>query len=201
MEEQNTMSREEELILSLEKEMRNRPQPILQGVVRQATSHQFTEFLESKSPAQIERELNGEIIGQPGLTKAVADFLYYHALRQIHPELPQRPMLISGPSGSGKTEVWRAARQLYGSTFLIKVIDGSCISCEGWTGNYKIDTFMDASMVNGGILVVDEFDKLTKPRHAASGDNVSLDIQAEFLKLIEGEYQVTQRKKQTNMTS
>ena len=54
---------------------------------------------------QMEQALNEQVIGQPALTKAVADFLYYHALRQLHPELPQRPLLIAGPSGSGKTEV------------------------------------------------------------------------------------------------
>lgn len=64
----------------------------------------------------MEQELNKRIFGQPELTKAVADFLYYHALRQLHPELPQRPLLISGPSGSGKTEVWRVASRLYSDT-------------------------------------------------------------------------------------
>lgn len=158
-------------------------------------------FLQTHSPAQIQRELSQYVIGQADLTRAVADFLYYHALRQVHPNLPQRPLLVSGPSGSGKTEVWRTARQLYGNVFPIKIIDGSNLSCEGWSGNYKLDTYIDAAMVEGGILVVDEFDKLTKPKHSSGGDNVSLDIQSEFLKLIEGEYQVTEKRKQTNMTS
>lgn len=160
-----------------------------------------TEFLKTKTPAQIENELNEHIIGQPALTRAVADFLYYHALRQIHPELPQRPLLIAGPSGSGKTEVWRVASRLYGSTFPIQIVDGSNMTCDGWAGNYKLDTYIDRQLVNGGILVVDEFDKLTRPKHSAHGSNVSLDMQAEFLKLIEGEYQVTEKKKQTGLTS
>ena len=158
-------------------------------------------FLSSTTPAQIERALNERVISQPELTKAVANFLYYHALRQVHPELPQRPLLISGPSGSGKTEVWRAVSSLYGDTFPIKVIDGSSISCDGWAGNFKVSTFVDRTLTDGGILVVDEFDKLVKPKHSASGDNVSLDVQAEFLKLIEGEYQVTEKKKATGLTS
>lgn len=161
----------------------------------------FLQFLQNNTPATIEQALNQVIIGQPALTEAVASFLYYHALRQIHPQLPQRPLLIAGPSGSGKTEVWRAAGKLYGKLFPIKVIDGSSLSCEGWSGNYKIDTFVDATIVNGGILVVDEFDKLARPKHSSGGDNVSLDMQAEFLKLMEGEYQLTERRKQTNLTS
>jgi ATP-dependent Clp protease ATP-binding subunit ClpX len=158
------------------------------------------QFLRTKTPALIEQELNELIIGQPELTKAVADFLYYHALRQLHPELPQRPLLISGPSGSGKTEVWRAASRLYGDTFSVKIIDGSSLSCEGWSGNYKLDTYVDSEMASG-ILVVDEFDKLARPKHNSKGDNVSLDMQSEFLKLMEGEYHITKDRKQTGKTS
>lgn len=164
-------------------------------------SDPYLDFLKSKTPARIEQELNERIIGQSELTKAVADFLYYHALRQQHPSLPQRPLLIAGPSGSGKTEVWRAAKQLYGNTFLIRIIDGSNISGEGWSGNYKIDTYLDEQITNGGILVVDEFDKLVTPKHSSSGDNVSLAMQAEFLKLVEGEYRVSKKKELTHMTS
>lgn len=158
-------------------------------------------FLKNNPPAKIQEMLNQQVIGQENLTKAVSDFLYYHALRQLHPELPPRPMMISGPSGSGKTEVWRVASKMYSNLFPIRIIDGSSLTCDGWAGNFKIDTFMDERMVAGGILVVDEFDKLTKPKHSSHGDNVSLDMQAEFLKLMEGEYIVTEKKKQTDMTS
>lgn len=161
----------------------------------------FTEFLKNTTPVQMEQALNEKVIGQPSLTKAVADFLYYHALRQLHPSLPQRPLLIAGPSGSGKTEVWRVASKLYGHLFPIKIIDGSSISCEGWAGNYKIDTYLNPAFADGGILVVDEFDKLAKPKHTSAGENVSLDVQAEFLKLVEGEYHITDKKKQTNKTT
>lgn len=161
----------------------------------------ITAFLKHNTPMQIEQALNERVIGQPELTKAVADFLYFHALRQLHPDLPQRPLLIAGPSGSGKTEVWRAASKLYDNLFPIKIIDGSNISCEGWSGNYKIDTYLNTVFAHGGILVVDEFDKLAKPKHSSSGDNVAHDVQAEFLKLVEGEYHITEKRKQTSMTT
>lgn len=159
------------------------------------------QFLQAWSPAKIQQELDEYVIGQSALTRAVADFLYYHALRQAHPQLPQRPLMITGPSGSGKTEVWRVANKLYGHLFPIRIVDGSNLTCEGWSGNYKLETYIDATTVEGGILVVDEFDKLTKPRHSSGGDNVSLDMQSEFLKLIEGEYRLTEKRKATNMTS
>lgn len=75
------------------------------------------------------------------------------------------------------------------------------MSCEGWSGNYKIDTYVDQQMAQGGILVVDEFDKLTRPKVSSGGSNVSMDMQAEFLKLIEGEYQITEKRKPTPYTS
>ena len=159
------------------------------------------EFLQSYSPVKIQQELEQQVVGQEDLTKSVADFLYYHALRQRHPELPQRPLLIAGPSGSGKTEVWRVAEKLYGHLFRVQIVDGSNLSCDGWSGNYKLSTFVTQKLTDGGILVVDEFDKLVKPKYASGGENVALQMQSEFLKLLEGEHQVTVNKKQTEINS
>ena len=158
-------------------------------------------FLQTYSPSRIQKELEEQVIGQQDLTCAVADFLYYHALRLQHPQLPQRPLLIAGPSGSGKTEVWRVASKLYGNLFQIQIVDGSNLSCDGWAGNYKLSSFVTPKLAEGGILVVDEFDKLAKPKYTSGGDNVALQMQSEFLKLFEGEHQVTVNKKQTDITS
>lgn len=158
-------------------------------------------FLQRNTPAKIQQALDRQVIGQEELTRAVADFLYYHAMRQKHPQLPQRPLLITGPSGSGKTEVWRAAGKLYGHVFQIQIMDGSNLSCDGWSGNYKLSTFVTAKLAQGGILVVDEFDKLVTPKFTSGGDNVSLQMQSEFLKLFEGEHHVTENKRQTDITS
>lgn len=154
-------------------------------------------WLKEFSPAKIEKMLNERIIGQPELTKSVANFLYYHVLRQVYPELPPRPMLISGPSGSGKTEVWRAVQALDSELYLngingaifddiIKIIDGASLTADGWKGENKISKQVD-SIANGGILVIDEFDKLATPQFGASGTNYSALVQAELLKLLEGE--------------
>ena len=159
------------------------------------------QFLHEQTPAGIEKELNKFVLGQPELTRAVADFLYYHALRQTCPELPQRPLLIAGPSGSGKTEVWRTAKKLYGHVFPIQVIDGSNMTCDGWAGSNKISTHVTTDLAEGGILVVDEFDKMTRPKHNSKDENISMDIQGEFLKLVEGEYQIIHNKKPTGKTS
>lgn len=149
---------------------------------------QWQAFLDEYSPAKLEEELNSRIIGQEELTKCVADFYYYHVMRQLHPKLPCRPMLICGPSGSGKTEVWRVLHELHKDLVDIRIADASRLSMEGWSGTYKISGLFDSKNINGGLLVFDEFDKLTKPKHNSQGDNVSMDQQSEFLKLMEGEY-------------
>lgn len=159
------------------------------------------QFLMDHTPATIQQDLDAQILGQPDLTKAVADFLYYHALRQRHPDLPPRPLLIAGPSGSGKTEVWRVASKLYGNTFSILIADGSNLTCDGWAGSNKISTFVTTSIADGGILVVDEFDKLTRPKFSSGGENVALQMQSEFLKLIEGEQHITENRRRTNVTT
>lgn len=182
---------DEDLQWFLDIENRSRPEPV----------HPVKAFLQNNSPVKIEQALNRRIMGQEAMTAAVADFLYYHALRFLHPQLPPRPLLISGPSGCGKTEVWRQVSQLYGDIFPVKIIDGSSLSCDGWAGNFKVSSFLDKKLLEGGILVVDEFDKLVKPKHSAKGDNVSYDMQSELLKLLEGEYRLTENKKETNLTT
>lgn len=102
-------------------------------------------------------------------------------------------MLISGPSGSGKTEVWRVIKRLYGDLFPIKIINGARITEEGWKGDMKLIDQIDERLINGGILIVDEFDKLAGPRHNAIGENVAAALQSEFLKLLEGEENITSK--------
>lgn len=148
------------------------------------------DFFDLYTPAKIEEMINEYIIGQPELSKAVADFLYYHKLRTIHPELPIRNLLIAGSSGTGKTEVFRCVQKLF-EDIKLKIADGSRVTKDGWTGNYKLKDILNSEI---DILVIDEADKLCKPSFASGGHNVSEDMQSEFLKLLEGEYESSGRK-------
>jgi len=151
------------------------------------------EFLKSHPPSRIEAELNECILDQPSLTKNVADFLYYHALKHIHKNLPARPLLICGPSGSGKTTIWYTIQNIYSDIFKVKIIDSSNLSQDGWSGTNKISNYLTRDSSNT-ILVFDEFDKCASPQITSAGRNVSADIQSEFLKLIESnEYTVTSK--------
>ena len=148
----------------------------------------YRKFLSDYTPASIADALDTRIVGQSELTRSAADFLYYHALRQLKPNLPPRPMLISGPSGTGKTEVWRVAKTLFKDVFNIEIIDGAGITQEGWKGDNKLSSHIDQEIADGGILIIDEFDKLSKTDYSSTGTNIAARLQSEFLKLLEGEY-------------
>lgn len=154
--------------------------------IKQLKQTVFEKFLHTHTPASIAKELEQYVIGQPELCAATGSFLYYHIMRQVMPELSIRPMLVAGPSGCGKTEVWRVAHKLYGKLVQICIVDSSHITQDGWSGSCKL-TDIIGSVKNGSILVFDEFDKLCAPSFSAHGVNVSAEIQAEFLKLFEGE--------------
>lgn len=179
----------EEIKKNVEKKMENRSGYTDRSDPKKAKQLKqtvFEKFLHSHTPASIAKELEQYVIGQPELCAATGSFLYYHIMRQVMPELSIRPMLVAGPSGCGKTEVWRVAHKLYGKLVQICIVDSSHITQDGWSGSCKL-TDIISSVKNGSILVFDEFDKLCAPSFSAHGVNVAAEIQAEFLKLFEGE--------------
>lgn len=152
-----------------------------------ATKEQY--FLSNYTAKTIYSDLKKYVIGQDEMVKSVAEYIYYHMLRQLRPELKTRPLLIAGPSGSGKTEIWRAAKKLYKDYFKVHVVDGTTFTQEGYKGDRKLSSYL-LSVAEKDILVVDEFDKLAAPSYTSQGENVGQSIQSEFLKLLEGEYYI-----------
>ena len=151
------------------------------------SKEKYQEFLSKYTIPMIQDEIKKYIIGQDELVEHVSTYIYYHALRQIRPTLYPRPILIAGPSGSGKTEAFRVVKNVFKDYFNVEIVDGTTITQEGWKGARKLSVLL-GSLSNGYILVIDEFDKLAKPAYDSGNNNVSEHIQAEFLKLLEGEY-------------
>lgn len=151
------------------------------------SKEKYKEFLGKYTIPMIQDEIKKYIIGQDDLVEHVSTYIYYHALRQIRPTLYPRPFLITGPSGSGKTEAFRVVKNVFKDYFNVEIVDGTTITQEGWKGVRKLSVLL-GSLSNGYILVIDEFDKLAKPAYDSGNNNVSEHIQAEFLKLLEGEY-------------
>lgn len=164
-------------------EMANRQQKVMPSIEKA----KYREFLAKYTIPMIHEEIKKYIIGQDELVEHVATFIYYHALRQVKPTLYPRPLLIAGPSGSGKTEAFRVVKNVFKDYFNVEIVDGTTITQEGWKGARKLSVLL-GSLSNGYILVIDEFDKLAKPAYDSGNNNVSEHIQAEFLKLLEGEY-------------
>lgn len=174
----------------LEKEKEIAEQKRILKEMEKEKNRKITAFLNEYPPSRIEAELNEYIIDQPELTKAVADFLYYQALRNNFPALPSRPMLIAGPSGSGKTEVWRVAKKLYSDVFKITFINAANITSDGWSGSNKLANYLTPH-ASDSILIFDEADKLFSPRFSIGEVNTSVNIQSECLKFVEeNEYTV-----------
>ena len=172
-EERRRMEREKEL----------EEQKKILKAIEEEKDKKITKFLKEYPPSRIKAELDQYIIGQPELTKAVADFLYYQAMMFKYP-LSSRPLLVCGPSGSGKTEVFRVAKKLYKDYFDIGIYDVSNLTSNGWAGTHKLSDHITPYASNS-ILVFDEADKLFSPRYSIGGVNTSADIQAEFLKVVE----------------
>ena len=177
----------------LEKEQEIEEQKKILKEMEEEKKRKITKFLKENSPSKIAVKLDEYIVNQPDLTRKTASFFYYHCLRCLNPELPSRPLLIVGASGSGKTEVFRALKRLFSSIVDIQIVDSSNLSLEGWAGSRKI-THILKSVNSDTIVVWDEFDKLTHPKIGSNGLNVSTELQAEFLKLIEDpEYVVSEK--------
>ena len=133
------------------------------------------------TPHNIYDYLSQHIYGQEAAKRAVS-MLVYHHLRGN-----SRNIVMAGPTGCGKTEIWRAlSKQLD----FIRIINGPQLSGDGWKGSLKIsDIFIGESKQPAEhlIIVIDEADKMCEPAFASGGNDTSMIIQNELLKLMDGD--------------
>lgn len=132
-----------------------------------------------RNPRSIYQFIQSRIYGQEEAVRAAAMLVFNHARGR------KRNILFIGPTGCGKTEIWRVAQQIYPH---IRIVDGSRITQDGWSGIYKVHNIFDgltAEEAAKAIIVIDEMDKLCEPNFDGHGTNVSHNIQNELLKLLE----------------
>ena len=160
-------------------------------------------FLKEYNPLKIKQYLDQYIIGQAEAKKTLSLAFYEHIYRIKYPEKQYRKdnLLLVGPSGSGKTELLRVLKQI--SPVNITFFDASGMSSDGWKGNKKalsmLETAISSAIANASeelppdvlldivqksIIFVDEIDKMLRPTFS-NGQNVSLQIQGEVLKIFE----------------
>lgn len=109
-----------------------------------------------------------------------ASMILYNHLRGITTR-----NIVCGPSGCGKTLVWQSLKKVFPR---IIFVDSSTLTKTGWKGNNNISDFLKKVDVDhqNCIIVFDEFDKCVAPQHTTGGENVSANLQSEFLKILEG---------------
>lgn len=178
--------------------------------------HLIEEFLRNVTAGQIKRYLDTKIVGQDNAKKAATSLLYEHLYRLRYDKTYKKQnLMLVGPSGCGKTEIMRQLKKV--SPVNITIFDASSITQEGWKGEVKVqsigekvmvdcmkkynalyksglqdDISMIQTLINSSIVVLDEFDKVVRPRYSSNAENVSVSLMGEMLKLFEdGEYKAS----------
>lgn len=139
----------------------------------------------SLTPQDIYKELTKYVVDQDDACRKVSVMVYQHLRGH------RFVGMLAGPTGSGKSFIAESLKKLLPNLVFIR--DVSNVSCDGWTGNKKVSDLFRGVDVSGRredgfypIIFLDECDKMFKPKHTSGGDNVSEDIQSEFLTVIHG---------------
>ncbi len=143
------------------------------------TKNIMSQDVDLNNPQDIYRFIKQNVYKQDEYCKLAAMFLYNHA-RGIRSR-----MVVAGPPGSGKSLVSECIKALWPNTI---IVNAATLTMQGFVGNNKVDSCLKRinTAETNYILVYDEFDKIVRPRRSAN-ENVSDNIQAEFLKMVEGE--------------
>ena len=140
------------------------------------------------TPKEIVDEIKQYIKGQDAAVEAIVTLLW---MKYKHPSIPKTNFLVIGPSGSGKTAIFERAKDLFDVPLVIHGLPGT--SQAGFKGHdldealiklyYNSDK--NVAKAETGIVIIDEFDKIANT-NSEGGEIVTVGIQNELLKMIEG---------------
>ena len=137
------------------------------------------------TPGEILDELKKSVIDQDEACKKVAMMVYQH----LHGH--RFVGMLAGPTGCGKSFIADKLSEMYPG--LIYVRDVSNVTCDGWSGGKKVAGLFEGIDIPGResnrpmpILFLDECDKMFTPKHTSGGENVSEQVQGEFLTVLHG---------------
>lgn len=136
--------------------------------------------------------INERVYGQEESVKKSALLIYYYlkSLATKGKISNRLNHLIVGESGCGKTTFAKALREIL---YPIPILTANCagISQVGFNGSNPSDILDSSNELRrfgfGGICFLDEIDKMMRPKYAGQGENVSLAVMDDFLKMLDGD--------------
>ena len=144
-------------------------------------------------PSKIKSLMDKHVIGQEAVKKSLAlhSFYYFESLQQkTNPPVPPPNIMLIGETGSGKTLLVKTLAQTMAVPFL--QVDAPSITPSGYKGSNPNTIFRPLAFDHPpktcekgfpAIIFVDEFDKLIRKKDDRA---LGLNLQSEFLKIIEG---------------
>lgn len=142
---------------------------------------------------ELQKEANKLIVNQHKAVEVISTLIYKHLIKLHgrdfgHHFTAPFSALVYGDTGCGKTFLVKTLAQLADIPFI--EINSKSISQEGWSGKSFIELVKEGLVENGnptgGIIFIDEVDKLCSHLATTSSDNLNFDIQSSILKYAEG---------------
>ena len=151
------------------------------------SSEDKNEQAKNSTPDEIINEIKKTIKGQDEAVEKIATLIW---IRYNLPMIDKTNMLVLGPSGVGKTAIFKKIKQILNIPLSIYSVTGT--SQAGYKGHdieemlaqLYFDAGENIKLAEHGIVVIDEFDKISNNRE--NGEIGTTAIQNELLKLIEG---------------
>lgn len=135
-----------------------------------------------------------KVIGQDNSVQDVSIAFYKYLLKAHARDLglslnTSTTILLQGDSGTGKTFLIRTLADIINVPMY--EINAKSICQEGWNGNSFLKLLedcmkIDNSSIKGGIIFIDEVDKMITPLASDGNSNYNETIQASILKYVEG---------------
>lgn len=149
------------------------------------------------APHIIKGKLDEYVVGQDYSKKVISVAVYNHYKRVATGtmddiEIEKSNMLMIGPTGSGKTYLVKTLAKLLNVP--LAITDATSLTEAGYIGDdvesvvskLLAEADNDVERAEGGIIFIDEIDKIAKKRNTNSRDVSGESVQQGMLKLLEG---------------
>lgn len=144
--------------------------------------------------SDFKHQLKQVVKGQDEAVDVISTTLYKYLMKAYSRDHGIRfeggtSLLLLGDSGTGKTYLMKQAAKL--SNITMVELNAKSIVQEGWGGGKNFleqikQSRLSVHGISGGIIFIDEFDKLASINISSRGEDVNYQIQAGLLKYIEG---------------